>query len=59
MSFLVNDRHLATLGLDASGLRLRVGDDAAPGAPVRDDTEFNAGLNAVFTHYFSELSLRA
>lgn len=59
MSFLVHDRHLATLGLDTSGLHLRVGDAPAPGVLVRDDTEFNAGLNAVFTHYFNELSLRA
>ncbi|MCB9897317.1 MAG: hypothetical protein H6825_04880 [Planctomycetes bacterium] len=56
LTFLVGGRPLATLRLGAEGVCIDVGDGSRPALRVRDDTEYNLGLNAVFTHYFADLS---
>lgn len=56
LSFHVGDQHLATLHVDTTGLEVAVGGER--GLAVDDDEAFNASLNAVFTHYFDELSGR-
>lgn len=56
--FRVDDSSLASLRLGSNGLFLRVGDDDAEQA-VDDEASFNAGLNAVFSHYFSRIAHRA
>ena len=58
LEFRVDTQPLAALRLAEDGLHLRVGDGELEES-VPDEASFNAGLNAVFTHYFSRIARRA
>ncbi|GJM21499.1 MAG: hypothetical protein DHS20C15_14140 [Planctomycetota bacterium] len=58
LEFRVDSQPLAALRLADDGLHLRVGEGELEQS-VPDEASFNAGLNAVFTHYFSRIARRA